>query len=205
MDRLGIGRVVRQLGTLYLPSFLCVKISGASSVSDHVRELVTEPKLGRRANRPRQHFEFVDRVYCYRTNYLVLERCCCTTAWYADWAFTWTQPSINPTMINSRYGNAFLPSRGKPNESLTELRICPSANFSLRFFPGTIWPSNSPVRLWIGNTAHLLSLNASLSVSVSVIVELFTVTIERNKYLEERNEELERQVDVWASGAELPP
>ena len=30
--------------------------------------------------------------------------------------------------------------------------------------------------------------------------DIFRTTIERNRHLEERNDELERQVDVWANG-----
>jgi len=38
----------------------------------------------------------------------------------------------------------------------------------------------------------------------SIMIDLFITTLERNRYLEERNEELERQVDVWGHGMELP-
>ena len=33
--------------------------------------------------------------------------------------------------------------------------------------------------------------------------DIFRETIERNRYLEERNDELERQVDVWTKGTDF--
>lgn len=96
--------------------------------------LWSEPKLGRQANKQRQCLSLSDHIVADYPH-LTLEHRHCTTAWYADWAFTWTHPSLITTMKRFRTGNYFPPSRAKPEESLTGLRTCPPQFFSSSSFP----------------------------------------------------------------------